>query len=227
MQQKLVGDAREIVEALDAELSTLGIDRAGVVNPALLSAQATYRDQHWRRVGSTRPWAEALRTSLPRNAVISADMSIFWADMLGSFPIYEPRLDALPLGNGNPRLRPPGRARREIACPERPVIGIVGDGAFLFTGGELATAVQERLAVPIIVANNDAYGMIKMQQHKLFGADVAVDLVTPDFVALAHAFGAEGERAETPEELGSAVARALAASGPTVIEIPWGYTFSD
>lgn len=154
-------------------------------------------------------------------------MSIFWADMLGSFPIYEPRSMLFPWGMGTLGFGLPVALGAKIACPERPVIGIVGDGAFLFTGGELATAVQERLAVPIIVANNDAYGMIKMQQHKLFGADVAVDLVTPDFVALAHAFGAEGERAETPEELGSAVARALAASGPTVIEIPWGYTFSD
>ena len=87
---------------------------------------------------------------------------------------------------------------------------------------ELATAVQYNLNVPIIVPNNNAYGMIKTQQRDQYDEQfIGVDLHNPDFVALAHAFGAYGERVTSPEALGAAVAKALAADKPTLIEIPW------
>jgi acetolactate synthase-1/2/3 large subunit len=98
----------------------------------------------------------------------------------------------------------------------------MGDGAFLFTGMELATAVHYGLNVPILVPNNNAYGMIKTQQRDQYDEQyIAVDLHNPDFVQMAHAFGAYGEQVTTPEALGEALKNALAADRPTVIEIPW------
>ena len=99
---------------------------------------------------------------------------------------------------------------------------------FLFTGGELATAVQYNLNIPIIVVNNDAYGMIKVQQRDQYdGQFMAVDLVNPDFVALAHAFGAYGQRVTTPDTFKEALSQALNADKPTVIEIPWGWKWGN
>ena len=104
------------------------------------------------------------------------------------------------------------------------MISIVGDGAFLYTGMELATAMKYGLKVPILVFNNDAYGMIKRQQRDQYdGKLIAVDLHNPDFVQFAHAFGAHGERVTSPEALGDAVIRALTGDRPAVIEIPWGW----
>jgi acetolactate synthase-1/2/3 large subunit len=69
--------------------------------------------------------------------------------------------------------------------------------------------------------------MIKKQQGEMFDEQyVAVDLVNPDFVALAHSFGAYGERIRTPQELSEAITRALRADKPTVIEFEWGWKFA-
>jgi acetolactate synthase-1/2/3 large subunit len=93
---------------------------------------------------------------------------------------------------------------------------------------ELATAVQYNLTIPILVPNNNAYGMIKVQQRDQFDEQfMAVDLVNPDFVKLAHAFGAYGEKATTPDQLGDAITRALQADKPTIIEIPWQWTWGN
>lgn len=227
-EHRLVGDARAVSEQLGRELASLDIDRRGVVDPDLRQAQERYRAAHRARVGATRPWMDALRASLPRHTVVSADMSVFWADMLGSFPFYEPRTMLFPWSMGTLGFALPAAIGAKIARADRPVVAIAGDGAFLFTGGELATAVQERLSLPIVVVNNRAYGMIKMQQEDRYGegAGVAVDLAAPDFVALAKAFGAHGELASAPAELAAALERALVADGPTVIEVPWGERLS-
>ena len=153
-------------------------------------------------------------------------MSLFWADMLGIFPIYEPRTMLFPWGFGTLGFSIPEAIGAKFANSDRPVVAICGDGAFLFTGTELATAVQYGLNLPIILPNNNAYGMIKVQQRDQFdGQFMAVDLVNPDFVKLAQAFGAFGERVTTPEQFAISLGRALAADKPSVIEIPWGWAW--
>lgn len=227
MQLKLVGDACATLEAIEACLIEWNIDREGLVEPDLQRAQIAFRAALLKRVGSSTPWMRALRESLPRDAIISADMTVFWADMLAAFPFYEPRTMLFPWGYGTLGFGIPEALGAKIACPEKPVIAIVGDGAFLFTGMDLATAIQYKLNVPILVPNNNAYGMIKKQQGEMFDEQyVAVDLVNPDFVALAHSFGAYGERIQSPPQLSDALTRALQADKPTVIEFEWGWKFS-
>ena len=226
MQQKLLGDAQATLTAIDDQLAAWDIDRKGQVPHEMAKARDQHRAVLQAKVGSTRPWMEALRNSLPRDTIISADMTLFWADMLGIFPIYEPRTMLFPWGYGTLGFGIPEALGAKAALPERPVIAIAGDGAFLFTGMELATAVKYNLNVPILVPNNDAYGMIKVQQRDQYDEQfIAVDLQNPDFVQLAQAFGAYGERVTTPEALGQSIKTALNADKPTVIEIPWGWTW--
>jgi len=226
MKQKMVGDAKVTLAAIDAQLAAWGEDRGGKIPPRLAAACEDFRAALEWKVGSTHPWMDALRNSLPRDTIISADMSLFWADMLGIFPIYEPRTMLFPWGYGTLGFSIPEALGAKVALPDRPVVAIAGDGAFLFTGTELATAIKYKLNIPILVVNNDAYGMIKMQQRDQYDEQfVAVDLDNPDFVQLAHAFGAYGERVTTPERLGQALTKALEADKPTVIEIPWGWSW--
>ena len=98
MQHKLVGDAKKTLAALDRSLSKLGVAREGQVPPKLAQAQATFRAGLLAKAGSTKPWMDALRAALPRDAILSCDMSLFWADMLSIFPIYEPRTMLFPWG---------------------------------------------------------------------------------------------------------------------------------
>jgi len=226
MQQKLVGDAKVTLAAIEQKLAAAEIDRQGRVHPTLAQAQTDYQAALAAKVGATTPWMQALRETLPRDTILSCDMSLFWADMLGIFPIYEPRTMLFPWGFGTLGFAVPEALGAKLAKPEQPVVAICGDGAFLFTGTELATAVQYGLNIPILIPNNNAYGMIKVQQRDQYDEQfMAVDLHNPDFIALAEAFGAYGERVTTPEELRTALATALQANKPTIIEIPWQWTW--
>jgi acetolactate synthase-1/2/3 large subunit len=226
MRLKLVGDARITLAALNEGLEEIGVDRHGKMHPALVEQRRVFRDALYKKLGSTRPWMEALRGALPRNTILSCDMTLFWGDMLGILPIYEPRTLLAPWGFGTLGFGLPEAIGAKIAKPENPVVTICGDGAFLFTGTELATALQYNINIPIIIPNNNAYGMIKVQQRDQFDEQfMAVDLVNPDFVKLAHTFGAYGYRATTPEQLNQRLVQALDADKPTVIEIPWQWTW--
>ncbi len=226
MQQKLVGDAKATLANIDDELQRKGVQRQGEIHPALAGARLEFRVALKARVGGTTPWMQALRQTLPNNTILSCDMSLFWADMLGIFPIYQPRTMMFPWGFGTLGFAVPEAIGAKFAKPDQPVVAICGDGAFLFTSSELATAVQYGLNIPIIIPNNNAYGMIKVQQRDQFDEQfMAVDLVNPDFVKLAQAFGAHGELVTTPEQLSDALGRAMAVDKPTIIEIPWRWTW--
>jgi acetolactate synthase-1/2/3 large subunit len=104
--------------------------------------------------------------------------------------------------------------------PQRPVVCIAGDGCFLMTGQELATAVQYDLPVITIVVNNGMYGTIRMHQERHYPARVvATDLVNPDFAALARAYGAHGEIVTRTEEFAPAFERAQASGRPALIDL--------
>ena len=104
--------------------------------------------------------------------------------------------------------------------PDRVVVAFAGDGCFLMTGQELATAVQYQLNVIFIVVNNNMYGTIRMHQERAFPRHVhGTALVNPDFAAYARAFGASGEVVENTAEFAPAFERAMKAGRPALIEI--------
>ncbi len=104
--------------------------------------------------------------------------------------------------------------------PDRDVICFSGDGDFLMSGQELATAVQYGLPILIIVVDNGMYGTIRMHQERQFpGRVVGTDLVNPDFGAYARSFGAHGETVERTEEFPAALERALESGRPAVIAL--------
>jgi acetolactate synthase-1/2/3 large subunit len=114
----------------------------------------------------------------------------------------------------------PAAIGAKAVCPKRTVIAFAGDGCFLMTGQELATAVQYNLNVIIIVVNNGMYGTIRMHQEREYPGRVhGTSLVNPDFAAYATAFGAHGEVVETTEQFAPAFERALAAGKPALIEV--------
>ncbi len=114
----------------------------------------------------------------------------------------------------------PAAVAAKLAHPTRPVVNFQGDGCFLMTGQELATAVQYGLAVVTVVANNGLYGTIRMHQEREYPSRViGTTLVNPDFAAYARSFGAEGFTVEATQDFAPAFARALEAGKPAVIEL--------
>lgn len=118
----------------------------------------------------------------------------------------------------------PSGVAAKIIHPDRTVVTFAGDGEYLMNGQELATAVQYKAGVIILVFNNGMFGTIRMHQEKEFPARVSgTELHNPDFAALARAYGALGEVVTSTEEFAPAFARALAHTQqhqlPALIEL--------
>jgi acetolactate synthase-1/2/3 large subunit len=114
----------------------------------------------------------------------------------------------------------PAAVGAKIAEPERQVVAFVGDGGFLMTGQEIATAFHHGVAPIVLVFNNAMYGTIRMYQERTYPGRVSgTALTNPDFARFIEAFGGHGERVETTETFAPAFRRAVASGKPAVIEL--------
>lgn len=113
----------------------------------------------------------------------------------------------------------PAALGAKLAEPDRPVVAVIGDGGLQFTIGELATAVELSLPVPILMWNNRGYGEIKRYMAERGIPQIGVDIYTPDFLTIARGFGCEAARAKSLDELARLLRQAAAAPLPTLIEI--------
>lgn len=107
-----------------------------------------------------------------------------------------------------------------ICTPGRQIITFVGDGGFMMTGNELATAVQYDVPIKVFIANNSSYGTIRMHQEGRYpGRVTSTELKNPDFAKLGEAYGALGLKIENDGDVDSVVAEALAHAGPVVVDV--------
>jgi acetolactate synthase I/II/III large subunit len=113
----------------------------------------------------------------------------------------------------------PAALGAKLARPGRPVVALVGDGGLQFTVGELATAVELALPLPILLWNNRGYGEIKRYMAERGIPQIGVDLHTPDFLTIARGFGCRAERAESLKQLQGLLQQSSQEAGPTLIEI--------
>jgi acetolactate synthase-1/2/3 large subunit len=160
-----------------------------------------------------------LRDALPDDAVLTNGAGNF-SGWVARF--YQWRRFGTQLGpqSGAMGYGVPAALAAKLVHPEREVVAFAGDGDFQMCGMELATAVQEGLAMVVIVVNNGTYGTIRMHQERRFPERViATDLANPDFAGLARACGAQGERIEHAAEFPEALQRARTCGGPALIEL--------
>jgi acetolactate synthase-1/2/3 large subunit len=164
---------------------------------------------------------QVIREELPDDGILVDELTQvgFASRML--WPSYLPRTYLSTGYMGNLGWGFPTALGAKVAKPNVPVIAITGDGGFMFNVQELATAVQHKIAVIILLFNNNAFGNVQSMQEKLYGNRViASDLHNPDFVAMARAYGANAVRADSPEALRIELRGAMKRELPTLIEIP-------
>ncbi|MDQ3396489.1 MAG: thiamine pyrophosphate-binding protein [Deinococcota bacterium] len=160
-----------------------------------------------------------LRQRLPEDAIVTIDA--------GNFSGWPQRF--LRFGRPGRQLGPtsgamgysvPAAVSASLTCPDRLVVSFVGDGGFLMTGQELATALQHGCRPVILVFNNNMYGTIRMHQEMRYPDRViGTDLTNPDFAAVAAAYGAHAETVLRTEEFAPAFERAVASGKAAVIEL--------
>ncbi len=145
----------------------------------------------------------------------------YWANF--AFPVYEPRTYITPGYQGTLGYGFPTALGAKVAHPDRPVVSINGDGGFGFCLNELSTMALHEIAAIAIVFTDDAFGNVRrIQQEQFGGRTIASDLLNPDFLKLAEAFGVVGRHADTPEKLRTAVEESVRADEPTLIAVPIG-----
>ena len=169
--------------------------------------------------GSALAALAAMRTALPEDAMLFSDMTQIAYLGCYAFPVQHPGLWHHPSGYGTLGYALPAAIGAKLAAPERPVVALAGDFGVQFTLQELMTAVEHQLSVPVVIWNNGSLGQIRddMQANGIPPIDVTAR--NPDFVALAAACGAHGQRVKEGVHLTEALHGALVRSGPTLIEI--------
>nr|WP_314072301.1 thiamine pyrophosphate-dependent enzyme [uncultured Roseococcus sp.] len=162
---------------------------------------------------------QALEKELPKDAIFATDAGNF-ATWPTRFMHVKEGQDFLGPTNGAMGYGVPAAIGAAISFPDRQVICFVGDGGFMMTGQEIATAFHHGVAPIILVFNNSMYGTIRMYQERVYPERVSGTLLTnPDFSRFIEAFGGHGELVETTEELVPAYKRAVASGKPAIIEI--------
>jgi acetolactate synthase-1/2/3 large subunit len=219
MELGIAGDAKAVLGQVLEHLS----QRATPPHPSpaeeIASLRAVVRELVLASRAEEIAILQALREALARDAILVNDMAVMSYLASRHFEAYMPRTFLYPLGNGTLGFSFPAALGAKVAHPERQVVSICGDGGFMLSCQELATAVQHGIKLPVVVFNDGGYGVLRETQDAEFGGRrIGVDLVNPDFVKLAESFGAYGLRVESPQGLKAALGLALKADRPTLIE---------
>ena len=213
-------DAVAAMEAISAAMDTFpSAPRRGDAERRVADIKTTIKDdftddekQH------SRVW-DVIRSASSDDAIVMGDVS--QVVYTGSFamPMEQERCWFYPGTYCALGVAMPMAIGAKVGVPDRDVMAVAGDGGFMFTVGELAAAVEERLPIPIVVWNNFALKEIVDQMDRRQMPRLGVEPATPDFVSLAKSFGASGVYAESAEQFHEALRKAYRASGPTLIEI--------
>ncbi len=228
----LHGDAGATLRALLPEL-----DRAITVRPAsredeLRSLKASLHAKMTANVAPQMAYLQAIRDVLPADGIFCDELTQVGYTSWFGLPVYNLRGHVSCGFQGTLGYGYATALGVKIANPDKVVISVSGDGGFLFTATELATAVEYGIKLITIVFNDNRYANVYRQQKEWYnGRFIAADLHNPDFVKFAECFGANAMRAANPEELRRALEKALTLDGPTVIEAhqardlpaPWQY----
>ena len=164
-----------------------------------------------------------LREVLNRDAIVVTSSGHAQACVL-EFPFYEPRTNLTSGGFSTMGWAYPAALGAKLAAPDKQVVAVIGDGDFMMTMQEMATAMEYRINVVAVLLNNYGWYSIRDLQMAEFGEDRAIGTdwdaeKSPDFVKIAEGFGLQAESVGQPGEIQAAVDRALAYDGPSLVEV--------
>jgi acetolactate synthase I/II/III large subunit len=165
-----------------------------------------------------------VRAALARDDVALVDTGALKMWMARLYPCYAPETCLISNGLATMAFSLPGALAAKLVNPERRVMAVIGDGAFLMAAAELETAVREGLHVVVLVWVDGGYGLIRWKQELEVGRGQGVDFGNPDFHEFAESFGARGHVVTSADELLPTLRRELEADAVSVIACPVDYS---
>jgi acetolactate synthase-1/2/3 large subunit len=213
----IVSDARFAMGALLNAIKAGAIARGG--RPRAAKVRDAVQALWWPAIDGHRRMLDAVDRAL-RDAIIVGDQC---QPVYGGNQFYQPRRPRswfnASTGYGTLGYALPAAIGAKLAAPTRPVVCLIGDGGFQFTLPELATAVEAQVPIVVLLWNNRGYGEIKTYMAETGVPQIGVDLVTPDFVAIARGFGCVADRASSLDHLEELLSASAGRTMPTLIEI--------
>lgn len=218
VEAAVVGNAASVLTALADQLS---VNKSGACWFDVSAFRQRKREKLVECAGPVLTVIEDLRAVLPDEAIVVDDLTLvgYWMPVM--LDTYLPRTQIHPGTYGTLGYSLPAAIGARLACPNQPVVAICGDGGFMFTMQELATARAQNLDLVVLLFNDNAFGAIATYQDRVFGGRrMGSDLSNPDFVKLGEAFGVNSLRIDA-KEVGSTVRRAIDKGGIWLIEVPF------
>jgi acetolactate synthase-1/2/3 large subunit len=231
----IVGDARQSLEAIFEALADAGERDENAISEYVQEI-SRLRDKWLDETGPLREsdaepttvprFYKELRSVLSRDAIVVTSSGHAQACVI-EFPFYEPRTNITTGGFSTMGFAYPASLGAKLAFRDRQVVAVVGDGDFLMTMQEMATAMQYGINSVVIVLNNYGWYSIRDLQMAELGEERSyateftdqASTTPPDFVAAARAFGLHAERVSNPQDIGGAVIRAVESGMPALVEV--------
>jgi acetolactate synthase-1/2/3 large subunit len=218
----IIGDATATLRVLASRLAKHNTKRPGRAE-AVAQTKAAAVQKVRETIGPQITYLEAIRAALPEDGILVDELTQMGYAARLAYPTYKPRTFLSPGYQGTLGWGYATSLGAKIAKPDTPVVSISGDGGFLFTAMEMATAAQHGIGVVAVVFSDGAFGNVKRIQQQAFNnRTIASDLRNPDFVKLGESFGLDAVRVKSPDELKTAIARGIAKGGPMLIDCPVG-----
>ncbi|WP_428908019.1 thiamine pyrophosphate-binding protein [Niallia sp. Krafla_26] len=215
----LVGDAKQVLAGLINRLSVKPLTPDPDYLNEVESVRNELRAELRKTLGPYEQILDSMRRILPRNTILVRDVTV-QANVWGSrlFEIYEPRTSIHASGGGIGQGLPTAIGA-QMGKKDAPVVLMAGDGGFMVNVGEMSTAAQENLPMIIVLFDDAGYGVLRNIQQNAYGRQVAVDLLSPDFVLLAKSMGFEAARIGSGEEFAVELEIAVERKKPSMIVV--------
>ncbi|WP_422014001.1 thiamine pyrophosphate-dependent enzyme [Reyranella sp.] len=218
----IVGDATATLKMLADRLEKHARKHSGrAAHVAEVKASAT-RKIH-ETLAPQIAYLKAIRKALPDDGILVDELTQIGYAARFAWPSYGPRTFLSPGYQGTLGWGYATSLGAKVAKPDTAVVSISGDGGFMFTAMEMATAAQHGIGVVAVVFSDGAFGNVRrIQQQSFNNRTIATELRNPDFVKLAESFGIDAVRVGSPDELGAAISRGIAKGAPLLIDCPVG-----
>ncbi|WP_285766828.1 thiamine pyrophosphate-binding protein [Peribacillus sp. SI8-4] len=215
----LVGDAKDMLAAIIHKLEGKSVQPVPSYLQEVRSLRDEVRAQLRLTLGPYEQFVDGMREILPQDTILVRDVTV-QANVWGSrlFEIHEPRTSIHASGGGIGQGLPTAIGA-QMGCQDKTVVLMAGDGGFMVNIGEMVTAAEENLPIIIVLFDDSGYGVLRNIQSAAYGRQVAVDLLSPDFVKLAEAMHFTAVRIGSGDEFVSELIKAKERRKPSMIVV--------